>query len=84
MLVLYVDVPVSWDNFSNNAVESGLEYNTILAYVDKIVIWNYFYLKGKDPVISRDLAKYLTKNFNSENIIVSILYHTSSGYDCSC
>ncbi|MCP2521151.1 hypothetical protein NLD30_12000, partial [SCandidatus Aminicenantes bacterium Aminicenantia_JdfR_composite] len=69
---LYVDVPVSWRNFHNNAKEYGLDYNLILAHADKIIIWNYFYLKGKSPEISRQLSEYLVKNFDSRKIIMSI------------
>ncbi|MCP2604856.1 glycosyltransferase family 2 protein [Candidatus Aminicenantes bacterium AH-873-B07] len=69
---IYVDVPVSWNNFKNNAKEYGLDYNLILASADKIIIWNYFYLKGRKPEISLQLSRYLRRNFNSEKIIISI------------
>ena len=42
---LYVDVPVSWKDYSRNAKESGLDYRRILRHADKIIIWNYFYLE---------------------------------------
>jgi hypothetical protein len=69
---LYVDVPVSWDNFNKNAVESGLDYNLVLASADKIILWNYFHLKGEDPEISKSLSKYMTDNFNKKRVILSI------------
>ncbi len=69
---LYVDVPVSWKNFKNDAQESGLKYDLVLEAADKIVVWNYFYLEGKGPDISQKLAAYLTKNFSQSQIIISI------------
>ena len=69
---LYVDVPVSWKDFSRNAKESGLDYRRVLRYSDKIIIWNYFYLEDAKPTISEGLAKYMADNFPSRSYYISI------------
>jgi len=69
---LYVDVEVSWDNFANNAREKGQDYNKLLKYADKLVIWDYFNLAGKAPEHSEKLAAYLKNNFDEDQIIVSV------------
>ena len=69
---LYVDVPVSWNNFSWEGKEAGLDYRRILKHADKIVLWNYFHLEGKPPEISNSLSQYMRKNFPSSSYYISI------------
>ncbi|MBI5039414.1 MAG: glycosyltransferase family 2 protein [Nitrospirae bacterium] len=69
---LYVDVPVSWKDFSRNGQESGLDYRRILKHADKIIVWNYFYLEEASPSVSETLSRYLTENFPVDSFYVSI------------
>lgn len=69
---LYVDVEVSWDNFADNAREKGQDYNKLLQYADKLVIWDYFNLAGKAPEHSEKLAAYLKNNFREDQVILSV------------
>lgn len=69
---LYVDVPVSWTDFSLEGRESGLDYRRILKHADKIVIWNYYYLEGKPPEISQSLAQYMRENFSGNSYYISL------------
>jgi cellulose synthase/poly-beta-1,6-N-acetylglucosamine synthase-like glycosyltransferase len=52
---LYVDVPVSWADFSQNGREAGLDYERVLKHADNIVIWNYFFLRAFGKVPRREL-----------------------------
>lgn len=69
---LYMDVPVSWNDFSRNGRESGLDYKRILKHADKIIVWNYFYLEDAAPSISGPLSEYLTEHFPADSFYVSI------------
>ena len=69
---LYVDVPVSWKDFSRNGKESGLDYRRILRHADKIIVWNYFSLANQPPEASEALARYLVENFPGNAFYVSI------------
>ncbi|MBI5642876.1 MAG: glycosyltransferase family 2 protein [Deltaproteobacteria bacterium] len=69
---LYVDVPVSWKNFSNNGRESGLDYRRVLRHADNIVVWNYFFLEELPPSSSEALSRYLAKNFPADSFYVSL------------
>jgi len=69
---LYVDVPVSWRDFSRNGRESGLDYRRILKHADNVIVWNYFYLEDLPPSISEDLSSYLARNFPVDSLYVSI------------
>lgn len=69
---LYVDVPVSWTDFSRNGRESGLDYRRILNHVDKIIVWNYFYLSDAPPEISQKLSEYMVRNFPLSSFYISI------------
>ncbi len=70
--VLYVDVPVSWNNFSNEGKESGLDYRRILKHADKIVLWNYYLLEDKPPESSKELSLYMSRNFPPGSYYISI------------
>ncbi|MCP3676136.1 MAG: glycosyltransferase [Deltaproteobacteria bacterium] len=69
---LYIDVPVSWDDFSRNGMESGLDYRRILKHADKIIVWNYYYLQGEPPAISEKLSQYLADNFPLNSFYISV------------
>jgi cellulose synthase/poly-beta-1,6-N-acetylglucosamine synthase-like glycosyltransferase len=69
---LYVDVPVSWTDFSLEGRESGLDYRRVLMHADRIVLWNYYYLEGRSPKVSRDLAEYMARNFATGRYTISI------------
>ncbi|MDD5434435.1 MAG: hypothetical protein PH343_03300 [Nitrospira sp.] len=69
---LYIDVPVSWEDFSRNARESGLDYKRILKHADKIIVWNYFSLENASPDVSERLSRYLSANFPSDSVYISI------------
>jgi hypothetical protein len=69
---LYVDVPVSWKDFSRNGKDSGLDYKMVLDHADKIIVWNYFYMENASPAISRDLARHLVDNFPISSFYLSI------------
>lgn len=69
---LYVDVPVSWRDFTQNARESGLDYRRILNHADKIIVWDYYYLENAPPVISGALSQHLVENFPISTFYVSI------------
>ncbi|MHB8483643.1 MAG: glycosyltransferase family 2 protein [Nitrospiria bacterium] len=68
----YVDVPVSWEDFSRHGKDSGLDYARILRHADKIVVWNYFDLENLKPDVSLALAKELSSHFAPEKVFVSI------------
>lgn len=69
---LYVDVPVSWNNFANEGKEAGLDYRRMLKHADKIVLWNYYLLEDKPPESSRDLSQYMSQNFPPDSYYISI------------
>lgn len=69
---LYIDVPVSWDNFANEGKEAGLDYRRMLKHADKIVLWNYYLLEDKPPESSRDLSQYMSHNFPPDSYYISI------------
>jgi biofilm PGA synthesis N-glycosyltransferase PgaC len=69
---IFVDVPVSWENFKDEAREYGLEYNLVLSVADKIVVWNYFDLAGENPAVSQNLAQYLLSRFKEQQVVVSL------------
>ncbi|MBI5587554.1 MAG: glycosyltransferase family 2 protein [Deltaproteobacteria bacterium] len=69
---LYVDVPVSWSDFTRNGRESGLDYKRVLKHADNIVVWNYFYLESLPVTVSEKLAKYMSDNFAPDSFYISI------------
>jgi biofilm PGA synthesis N-glycosyltransferase PgaC len=69
---IFVDVPVSWENFKDEAREYGLEYSKVLSVADKIVVWDYFDLADEDPAISQKLAQYLLTRFKPQQVVVSL------------
>ena len=69
---LYVDVPVSWSDFSKNGRESGLDYKRVLKHADNIVVWNYFFLENLPASVSEDLSKYMSANFPPNSYYISL------------
>ncbi|AAM05847.1 hypothetical protein [Methanosarcina acetivorans] len=69
---LYMDVEVSWDDLSKESTEKGQSYHVMLEHVDKIVIWDYFGLKGYDPEVTREIAHEYGQKYDPSRIIISI------------
>lgn len=69
---LYVDVPVSWNNFNQNGKEAGLDYRRVLKHADNIVVWNYFHLENLPPTVSESLSRYLVENFPINSFYISL------------
>jgi hypothetical protein len=67
---LYLDVSSGINNnqFTN---ESGVQFDTMLQNVDKLVVWCYYYLDGNSPDSMKTVAQYLQK-YGSNRIILSI------------
>ena len=70
--LLYVDVPVSWKDYSRNGSESGLDYSRVLNHADAIVVWNYYHLEGLPPSSAEDFSSYMAQNFPSDRYFISI------------
>jgi len=68
---LFMDVNVSWGDLGREAKEYGQDYATMLQYVDRIVVWDYFGLSGYRPEYTTEMASYLAK-YGPERVILSI------------
>lgn len=69
---LIVDVPVSWKDLRRNGKDSGLDYTRVLRHADQIVVWNYYGVERKDPEISSEVVRELTKNFPPQRFFISL------------
>jgi cellulose synthase/poly-beta-1,6-N-acetylglucosamine synthase-like glycosyltransferase len=69
---LYIDVPVSWTDFSRHGRQAGLDYRRVLNHADKIIVWNYFYLGNAQPEISRELSEHMVRHFPISSFYISI------------
>ena len=69
---LYVDVPVHEKALTSEGVHSGLSYPMLLKFTDALIVWDYFYLDGRSPSSSVDIAKFFTSRYDPERIIISI------------
>ena len=69
---LYVDVPVHEKALTLEGVHSGLSYPMLLKFTDALIVWDYFYLDGRSPSSSVDIAKFFTSRYDPERIIISI------------
>lgn len=69
---LYVDVPVHETTLESQGVHSGLYYPYLLNFTDALIVWDYFYLDGRDPSSSIDVARFFTKSYDPEKVIISI------------
>lgn len=54
---LDMDVRAPWQDPAADRPESGHDYTLLAAAADRLVLWNYFALNGKDPAYSGQLAK---------------------------
>jgi len=70
--LLYVDVPVSWEDYSQNGREAGLDYLTVLKHADNIVLWNYYFLEHLPPDRSESLARYVSATLPRDRYYMSI------------
>jgi hypothetical protein len=68
---LYLDVGVNYDNLSLMSNNRGQNYLVMLQNVDKIVVWDYFGEDGYSPLISQNIAQFLTQ-FGLDRVILSI------------
>ncbi len=64
--------PVDYDNLDNEGLFHGLNYPRILSIVDGIIGWDYFYLDGRGPSTSEDVAKFFTTRYDPDKIIFSV------------
>ncbi len=68
---LYLDVSSGINNKNEFTNQSGVQLDTMLQKVDKLVVWCYFYLDGNSPDSIKTSALYL-KRFGPDHIILSI------------
>jgi hypothetical protein len=69
---LYVDVPVHEATLQTEGLQSGLYYPFLLEFTDALIIWDYFYLDGRPPSTSRDIAHFFSSRYDPDRIIISI------------
>lgn len=67
----FFDVSMSRNNLSQATNENGTRYDLMLAQVDKLVVWGYYYLDNYPPEFLQTAAQYL-KSFGPDRIIMSI------------
>jgi hypothetical protein len=68
---LYLDVSSGINNNNQFTNESGVQFDSMLQKVDKLVVWCYYYLDGNSPDTMKTAAKYLQK-YGAGRIILSI------------
>jgi len=68
---LYLDVSTGLDKQMQFTDESGVQFNTMLQKVDKLIVWYYYYLDGNSPKTTQIAATAL-KQYGSSRIILSI------------
>jgi hypothetical protein len=68
---LYLDVSSGFNNQNQFTNESGVQFDTMLQKVDKLVVWCYYYLDGSSPNSMKTAAQYLRK-YGAGRIILSI------------
>ena len=54
---LDMDVRAPWDDPAGDRPESGHDYGLLASAADRLVLWNYFGLNGKEPGYSAELAR---------------------------
>ncbi|MEW6509781.1 MAG: glycosyltransferase family 2 protein [Bacteroidota bacterium] len=69
---LYIDVPIHYDRLNDEGISSGLYYPGLLRFADGLVVWDYFYLEGRSPATSENVARFFVKRFGAEKIIMSL------------
>jgi hypothetical protein len=65
-----MDVRAPWDDPAGDRPESGHDYALLAGAADRLVVWNYFGLNGKEPGYSADLARAMTKR--SDKFVMSV------------
>jgi cellulose synthase/poly-beta-1,6-N-acetylglucosamine synthase-like glycosyltransferase len=68
----YVDVPVHLETMNTEGQLSGLFYPRLLKFVDALIVWDYFYLEGRAPSTSEDVARFFVSRYGAEKVIMSI------------
>jgi cellulose synthase/poly-beta-1,6-N-acetylglucosamine synthase-like glycosyltransferase len=69
---LYIDVPIHYDRLRDEGMSSGLYYPGLLAFADGLVVWDYFYLEGRSPSTSQEVAKFFVTRYGADRIIMSV------------
>jgi biofilm PGA synthesis N-glycosyltransferase PgaC len=69
---IYVDVPIDFDNLGDEGLPSGLHYPELAAFVDGLVVWDYFYLEGRPPSTSETVAKFFVDRYGADRTFLSI------------
>ena len=69
---LLVDVPLHYDRMAHQGRESGLFYPYVLDAADGIIVWDYFYLDGRSPETSREVAQFFSQRYDPSRVILSI------------
>jgi cellulose synthase/poly-beta-1,6-N-acetylglucosamine synthase-like glycosyltransferase len=68
----YIDVPIHYDRMNDEGISSGLYYPGLLAFADGLVVWDYFYLEGRSPATSEDVARFFVRRYGPDRIIMSV------------
>lgn len=63
-----VDVRAAWDDPTGNRAESGHDYELLLTRVDRLTIWNYYALNGRDPAWSEELTAGLRDSLGRQGV----------------
>jgi len=69
---LFVDVPAHENTLESQGLQCGLYYPALLEFSDALIVWDYFYLDGRSPSSSRDIAQFFTSRYDPDRIIISI------------
>jgi len=69
---LYLDVRISWGNLPSESRENGQDYATMLAVVDKLILWGYPNLEGYPPGYLQEVSAYLSSKYLANRFIMSI------------
>lgn len=69
---LFVDVPVSWTDYTRQGVEAGLDYRRVLKHADAIVVWNYYFLEDLPAKSAEELSRYMAENFPADRYYISL------------
>jgi hypothetical protein len=57
---------------ADEGLQSGLHYPELAAFVDGLVVWDYFYLEGRSPSTSETVAKFFVDRYGAERIFIAI------------
>lgn len=79
---LAIDVRAPWDNPAGDRAESGHDYGQLLKVADRLIIWNYFGLNGRDAEYSEQITRALRERFgaDADRVVMSVgLWADSKG-----